>query len=274
MNEQIEVKKKEKSQATKMFAYIGMASVLVMVLAGAFLPFQNVNSQSETIANFAEDEEDDHRRTITVSGSHEISVAPEKVDVYVSVVSDSLKAKDSQAQNALDSQKVINALLAVGVKSTDIETTSYSLNEINEWNNTTNKYDRKGYRTTNSLKITLANINDAGKIIDASITAGANRVDNIIFGLKDATQEQLKLQALEQASAVSKEKAMVMANGVGVTIVALDSMTENSNYYVPYYNTYQRAADSAGGVAESAPTEIYAGDIKISANVSATYTIK
>ncbi len=259
---------KENIGLNKLFAVIGMALVGVLLVAGMMLPLTNVTSQTTG----AEDEDDDAMRTITANGLSEISVAPEKVDIYVSVFTDSLKARDSQAENANTSQKVINALVAAGVPKAKIETTSYSLQELTEYNQLTYKYDKKGYRTTNSLKIELSNINDAGKIIDAAIAGGANRVDNIVFGLTDATQAKLKLQALENASADSLDKAKAMAAGVGVEVVQLETMSEQSSYYYPVYRSFQESADSAGGA--PAPTEILAGDIKVSANVSATYSIE
>ena len=263
---------KENFSQKNFFAAIGVAAVCVLVLAGLFLPFPSVFSATAPDGTNTGDDKDE-MRTVSVSGMSEISVAPEKVELYVSVVTESLKAKDSQAQNASAFQKVSAALLAAGVKKENIETVSYSLNEISEYDNLSQKYVKKGYRAVNAIKITVTSIADAGKIIDVATAAGANEVNNIVFGLTKKTEDELKLQALQNASADSLNKAKIMAKGVNVKIKQLESMTENSNVYIPYYaKAYDLRAEAAGAPAPS--TEFFAGSIKVSASVQATYSIE
>lgn len=285
MTNENEKKMPQSSSAKKAVGFAGMFFVAAMVLAAVFVPFQNVDSMTQTgtteqlqlQAQDSDDEEDsdeDKMRTLTVSGTHEISMAPEKVDLYFSVETDSLKAKDSQAKNAENSAKVIAALKAAGISQDDIETVSYSLYELNEYDYTLNKNVKKGFRTTNSFKVSLTTINDAGKIIDAITSAGANRVDSIVFGLNDDTVKELKLLALEMAAADSLVKAKAMAKGVDVQVKQLESMSENSAYYYPQYARSYDLAAGASPAPESASTEFFAGDIKVSANVTATYSIE
>lgn len=258
----------------KILSIFGVIAIAALIFAGIFLPLQNANSATPTdTANFAEtaDEKED-KRTISVSGSYEVSAAPEKVEIHLSVESTALKAKDSQAKNADVSAKVLTALNAAGIPKTSIETTNYTLNENREWNEATRKYELKGYSTTNSLKISSTNINDAGKIIDAAVGAGANRVDSIVFSLTDAKTKELKLSALKKAGEETKQKAQTLADSVGVKIKQIESISEQSISFYPVYQDYYKTF--AGASAESAPTEIIAGQIKVSAQVSAVYSIE
>lgn len=259
----------------KFFSYIGLAVVFALIAAGLFYPLQNVSSlQAGQTVNLQEDDDKDDARIISVMGSYEVSAQPEKVEVYLSIVSEALKAKDSQTQNADLSSKVINALVAAGIARSSIETVNYSLQEKNEWSEFARKYERKGYETTNQLKITSANTNDAGKIIDSAIASGANRIDSIAFSLTDAKVKQLKLEALKKASEETKQKADAMAGAVGVKVKQLESLSEQQTYYYPVYQNYKAFDAVAGAAPESAPTEILAGQIKVSAQVTAEYEIE
>ncbi|MBI4044362.1 MAG: SIMPL domain-containing protein [Candidatus Diapherotrites archaeon] len=248
------------------------ALLTLFILAAIFVPA--LSGKEQQTAVFAEDEDEDEKdeRTITVSGSASINAAPEKVEVYLSIETDNALAGVSQEKNAEVSAKVIAGLKAMGISASDIETTSYSLQEMQEWNEVQRKYLKTGYRTAHSLKVSSTDTTVAGKIIDSAVQNGANRVDTVAFSLKDETIDALKLDALKLASAKSIGKAEALASGAGVQIVELKSMNESYVSYVPFYNK-SYAYDA--GVAESgAPTEVIAGEIKVTAEIQATYTIQ
>ncbi len=53
----------------------------------------------------------------------------------------------------------------------------------------------KGYEQINSIRITTTELDKVGKILDASIAAGANSVQDVQFKLKDATEAQANVKA-------------------------------------------------------------------------------
>lgn len=209
-------------------------------------------------------------KTISVSGGSEIAHEAEKVDLLFAIETDSLSAADAQQQNATTVDAVRNALVATGIAREDIETASYGLQEKKEYNSTTRTYYTIGYRSTHSLKVSLRDTGKAGSVIDTAANAGATRVDSISFGLTNATVDELRKQALEQAAKKARDKADSIARGLNVSITGIQLASESTSYS-PYYDSRNYAMDAASG--EAAPTEFISGDVKVSANVSVQFTI-
>ena len=100
----------------------------------------------------------------------------------------------------------------------------------------------------------------------AHLDAGANKVNQISFGLSDAKREQLYTDALADAAKNARVKADAIAEGLGVRITGIVSASEGYVSVTPYYRSL--------GAAESAvsyDTEISAGDVSVSASVSVVY---
>ncbi len=211
--------------------------------------------------------------TLFVSGSATASASPDKVTIQFSVVTDDASAQVSQQENADKTAAVRSSLMAKGMEASDIETTGYGLSHIREYDYETRAYTDRGFRTTHSMKIELADISRAGEMIDAAVSGGANSVTSVYFGLSDDKMNDLTLHALEAAGGNAKEKSESMAKGLGVTVTRLMSASEGyTTYPAPSYRSYEMgvAEDAAGGVT---PTEVTPGDITVTATVSAVYEI-
>lgn len=165
----------------------------------------------------------------------------------------------------------MDALKNAGIDSKDIETSSYSVQEEFQWNDTLRKSESVGYRTTNSILVKVRDLGKVGSIIDVAVQAGANSVSGVSFLLTDATEASLKTLALQEAAANAKEKAQSIATGLDIGVGQVYSASESSNYVVPYY-AKTVAMDSAAGSA--APTPISPGDIEYSATVSVQFEIQ
>jgi hypothetical protein len=215
-------------------------------------------------------EDAENARLLSVSGKAEMSAEAEKVDLYFSVETDSYKASDSQQENAEIVQNVRAALQAMGFEKEDIESTSYLLQERNEYDYDLRKNIFLGYRTTHGLKVSLTELEKAGQVIDAAIGAGANRVSSVVFDLKPETVERLKKEALELAGQKAREKAESIAAGLGISVGEVQSVSESV-----VYSTYRSYANDGMVMAEAAPvaTEFVSGDIKVTANLNVNFLI-
>lgn len=202
--------------------------------------------------------------TLTVTGSATLSSTPNKVDVYLGVETEKPTALESQQTNAQLMQAVRNAITGVGIPADAIKTTSFRLSVVRN-------YQPKppqivGYKTTHLLKIPSSDIAQAGQIIDAATSAGANVISNVAFGLTSDIQKQLKAQALKSAAENAREKAESIASGLGVSIVKVVQASEGSVGITPVFRGFEAAA-------EQAPTEITPGDVDVSAVVTVVYEI-
>lgn len=212
-------------------------------------------------------------KVLSVSGSVTKYAAPDKVDIVLSVSTLDPSAQKSQSDNAVIAAKVKTAIQSLNSVSSEVKTLSYSENEEFQWNDITKKSESAGYRTINEIQVTLKGdyINKAGTIIDAAVQAGANSVSSISFGLSDSKELDVRNQALIEASGVAKTKANSIAQGLGIGVGAVHSISESSFYYTPNYKTLDNAM--AGSAPSATPTPISAGDVEVNASVNVNFEI-
>ncbi len=234
----------------------------------------SIPSYEDGILSFAEDESEDRLRLISVSGTVTKTASPELAYITLSIETLDKSASKSQADNAVLASKVMDALESAGVASEDIETSSYTVREDFQWNDVLRKSESIGYRTTNTIKVTVRNLDSVGAVIDASVQAGVNRVGSVSFALTKQAQSDLKTLALKEAAENAREKANSISSGLGVAVGQVYSASESSNYSTPYYaRSYAMDSVSEAGMSQ-APTPITPGDIEFSATVSVQFEIQ
>jgi len=211
-------------------------------------------------------------KTLFTSGYATASDNPDKVTIMFSVETQDERALVSQQQNAQKTAAVRAALVAKGIAADKIETTGYNLYQVREWDSDLSKYVYVGFKTTHSMKVELADISRAGDIIDAAVSAGANSVDNVYFGLSDAKMQSLRMQALKSAAEDARARGDAIASGLGVRITRVMSVNEGYTY-TPSYTLYERSSDAAGAGAAPEPTQITPGSVQVTATVNAVFEI-
>ncbi len=205
---------------------------------------------------------------ITVQGTGTVRTAP---DIAVIALGAEESGEDvSSIQAALNAR--INAIIAAltgegGIAEEDVQTGNYSIYRryYDDYGNPT-----KDYVASCTLNITVRDVEKAGGVIDTSFAAGANRLDNVSFGVED--DGSLADKALELAVADGIHRAQVIANAAGLTLPAApERITESGE--INYYSNVTRASafDEAG---PAGGTTIMGAMVKITATVTVTYEIK
>jgi uncharacterized protein YggE len=242
-----------------------VAVIVVVLLAGIFgaVAF-NAGSVSNNLAD---------QKVMSVSGSVTKLVAPDKVDIVLSVETLDKSAQLSQSSNAIVADRVKSTLEAFSSFRAEVKTLSYSVNEEFQWNDLTKKSESIGYRTVNQIQVTLngSDISRAGTVIDAAVQAGANRVSSIVFSLSKEKELELRTIALREASGVAFAKATSIASGLNVSLGKVKQVNESGFYYAPNYVNSEMLKSADSG---SSPTPITAGDVEVSASVSVSYEIE
>ena len=165
---------------------------------------------------------------------------------------------------------MLSVLRAAGVTDDDMETRQFSIQPEYSFER---EGGRKliGYRVTNTLLVTVRDLDGVGNIIDRAAAAGgdATRINSISFQVEEGTalEEQARLLALEDAVA----KADLFAAQTGVTRGKLVFITETSFPQFPRTEAFALDARVAG--APAAPTEILAGEFDVRVCVQAVFAI-
>jgi len=218
---------------------------------------------------------DPSEQTISVSGSSTISSNPDTLIIVLGVESEAKTATESLSQNSNSLNSVISSLSNSGISEDDIQTSNFSIYPLYDsikdsdgnWQQILN-----GYRVSNILSIQTEKINSAGDIIDAAVSSGANRVDNVSFQLSDDKSQKISDDLIAYAINDATQKAEKALVPLKQKIVGVKSVIIHDNV-VPYYDTQMRA--SFNGFAESSmkSTPLLSGDEEITTNVSVVFYI-
>lgn len=214
-------------------------------------------------------------RVIQTRATGEIITAPDRAEISFAVVIEDPDVRAAQRENAEKMDRCIQALKRAGLTSDDMKTTGYSIRQV-----TKNIDPETGarlpddrqvevYRVTNTLLVTLKDIDRAGEMIDIAVDNGANHVNYISFTLSDEKQRSLRAEALQQAVKKSRADADVVALALGLAIRDVKEVVIDPGYYPVTRSAY----DAAMGIPapEMVPTPIQPGDVTVTASVSISY---
>lgn len=208
-------------------------------------------------------------RTVDVSGTATIKVAPDKAELYFGYEVELPTAAEAQRDSANVISSVKAALSAAGVEWDSIETSYYTVTPVRRWNEKTEEYEVVAYRAVHMLKVESLELESVGTYADAAVEAGSNRFDSVYFSLSDLKEMEVRNQALYQASQNAREKAQSIAGGLGLNLGRVYSSTESFGYY-PYLARSEAAAMPGE---DYTPTEITPGEVEVTATVSVRYEI-
>ena len=214
---------------------------------------------------------------IHVTGSGKVTIDPDIATIAMGVEGFAPTVAEARQIAADALTAMLASLSANGVPQDDVRTTFFNIQPEYEWREVIEGGIRKservlaGYRVTNSLIVTVRDLDRVGDIVDGLAIAGgdATRINGITFDIEDRTaaQDQARLLALRDAVA----KADVYASETGVSRGKLVFVTETS-FAAPRAQpfTLESAADAA---LAGAPTPIIAGDLDVLVTVSAVFAI-
>jgi len=202
---------------------------------------------------------------IVTNAQGEVRVSPDRATISIGVQTRAATAADAAAQNARKQTGIIAAIKARGVPSEQIGTSNF--NVIPE-----TRYDREGqaaprttsYLVMNTVVVELRRIDQVGGVIDAALSAGANQINSLTFGITAA--DSAKRIALASAVAKARSDAEVMARAAGGSLGPLIELIA-ADVYVPM----QRAVMAMAKVGAEDSTPIEAGQEVVRANVSARW---
>ena len=218
---------------------------------------------------------DPSEQTISVSGSATASSNPDTLVIVLGVESEAKTANESLSENSNSLNSVISSLTNSGLSEDDIQTSNFSIypmyDSIKDFNGNWQQV-LTGYRVSNILSIQTDKIDSAGDIIDAAVSSGANRVDNVSFQLSDEKSQKIGDNLIADAINDATQKAEKALVPLKQKIVGVKSVVIHDNV-VPYYDSPMRA--SFDGFAESSmkSAPIMSGDEEITTNVSVVFYI-
>lgn len=204
--------------------------------------------------------------TFSLNAFGETVVAPDMATISLGVQTEAATAAEALKANSARMTQVMTALRKAGIAERDIQTSSLNLNpqyayEQNQPPKLT------GYQASNQVTVTVRDLARLGQAADATVSAGANTIGGISFGLQNP--KVAEDAARRDAVKALQDKAELYASATGYKIVRLVNLGEGGGYSpappMPVYAMAKRE------MADSTP--VAGGELKVRIDISATYEV-
>ncbi len=196
---------------------------------------------------------------LSVDGSGTASGTPDQAIVSIGVSNHAANAAEAQSSNAARSAAIQSALLQLGIPENCIQTRNYFFHPT--YSNIRNQENEiTGYNVDNTIVVIINDVKMVGSVIDTSLGKGANRVHSLDFSIRNTNK--LRKEALQNAIRDARDKADVIASGLGKRIAGIQNVSESVNSIQPRNFNMLMMAKSAGDA-----TPISAGSMELSASV-------
>ncbi len=204
--------------------------------------------------------------TVSVSGVGIVTTTPDTASVQLGVTVTQPTLADAQSQASTQMQAIIDALTAAGVEEKDIQTSSYYVSVVQNYDSNGNPSEVTNFQVQNMVNVVVRNIDNVGPILDGAVAAGANTVYGVNFYLDDSSAASSEARALAVQDA--EKRAQELATAAGMTLGPVVSITEGVSYGPMYgQGGGGRAAESAA----AAPIQV--GTTTIQVDVTVVYQL-
>jgi uncharacterized protein len=187
---------------------------------------------------------------LSTSGQGEAKVTPDRASVLVNVQTRGATATVAASENAVKTKAVLDALGRLGLSRDQLATEGYTVYPEMQ-------YDKDGanphvvaYVVTNTVRAETKRPEQAGSIVDAALTAGANMINSLSFYASSI--DEARRQAIGAAVASARADAEAMARAAGGTLGALLELSTGGPT-IPPRPMYDMAVRNKAVLAEATP---------------------
>lgn len=209
-------------------------------------------------------------RSVSVSGSGEVSTRPDRARLSLGVDQLSADVKSAEA----DVNKVVRAFLAeakaLGAKDDHVQTTGASIRPEYAWDDKARQQKLVGYRVRREISVLVTDLDKLGDFLLRATRSGVNHVNPP--ALESSRARDLENQALVKAAEDARDRARLLAQTLGVKLGAVRSVSAHQSGPPPpvMMKAMAMRADAESGNAEMG---IALGEIRYQAQVQAEFDL-
>jgi uncharacterized protein YggE len=203
--------------------------------------------------------------TIQVTGTGSVQAKPDTASISIGVSTEDGNAQTAVSRNNAATAKVISELEAAAIEKKDLKTSNFSVYPQYRTEGS-DKHPIVTYRASNTVTVTVHNLDKVGDILTKAVAAGSNQISGPNFSVSDA--ENYLAEARKKAVENAIAKASVYASAAGLKLGSILSMVEEGAA-TPVY-----APRSASFSAAAAPVPVEAGEESIQARILLVVELK
>ena len=209
---------------------------------------------------------DDDRRKLTLTGTGEVSAAPDIATIDLGVVSDGKTARAALDANTAAMKVVMDVIEGLDIAAKDVQTSGFSV-QPRYFHDPKQRAAPKvvGYQVNNTVHVTVRALSGLGRVLDQVVTGGSNTINRLAFSF--SKPEQLMDEARKKAGADARRKAALYAEGLGIELGPIIEVHEAGGGPQPRPMRMRAAAMEASDV------PISAGEQAVSSSLNVTWEI-
>jgi uncharacterized protein YggE len=206
---------------------------------------------------------------LVVSGTGEVKAKPDQAMLSAGVVSEARSAAEALSANSRDMTNVFATLKRLGIPEKSIRTSNFQVTPQYPPYDSKQPHRIIGYQVSNTVSVTVDDLDKLGPALDALVASGANNLGDIAFSIRH--DKALMAEAREAAVKDATAKAETLARAAGVSLGPIVEISEGSGSIpepfdkMPLGNMRALAAP---------PPPVAAGEETVSVSVSMSWEIR
>ena len=214
-------------------------------------------------------DQDDHPRTIGVSGQGEVRAEPDRATVTLGVESRKPKLDDARAAVAKTVDAVLKLTRDLKIDPKQVRSTRINVQPEYNWGaNNANERTLIGYYVARQVEVELHDLEKLGQLLEKSTDLGVNQMGDP--RLDSSKRQDLTREALAKAVVDARQNAEVVAKAAGARLGnarTINANTEFTQAPQPMVRAMAMEAKAAGG----APYQ--SGEMTFNATVNVQYDL-
>jgi uncharacterized protein YggE len=214
-------------------------------------------------------DQDDHPRTVGVSGQGEVRAEPDRATVTLGVESRKPKLEDARAAVAKTVDAVLKLTRDLKIDPKQVRSTRINVQPEYNWGaNNANERTLIGYYVARQVEVELHDLEKLGQLLEKSTDLGVNQMGDP--RLDSSKRQDLTREALAKAVVDARQNAEVIAKAAGARLGnarTINANTEFTQAPQPMVRAMAMEAKAAGG----APYQ--SGEMTFNATVNVQYDL-
>ena len=213
----------------------------------------------------------DSARTISVSGTGSVELAPDKATLVLSIVAREADVETAQSKAAEVTARVLALADDLNIERNFVDTTSASVRPDYRWNRDSEEQELRGYIAERQMRIEVRDLEQLGVVIERAVKAGVNQV--MPPQLDSSNRRDAYRDALDKAALDAKETATRLAASLDLKLGSAIRVDAGSNIRPPVPMFGGRQVAMAMSDEAAAPETYNAADMKVSATISVVFEL-
>lgn len=173
--------------------------------------------------------DNDKTRFIAVEGKGTVIAVPDIASINAGVTTRANTAREALSANNKAMSSLFRLLSKSGIDDKDIRTSNFSVSPFYERYERNKQRKIAGYQAANQVTVTVRDLTKLGRLLDAVVSAGSNRVNGVQFSV--AEPEKLLDQARRKAVKDAMRKATLYAEAAGSELGKILQIQERGTHH-------------------------------------------